>query len=45
LTPLRRAGEPRQVAGVAVTPALRAGAFIIDQNLIVDRGTVIGDGN
>lgn len=45
LTPLRRAGEPHEVAGVAVMLAARAGAFITGQNLIVDGGTTIGDGN
>jgi NAD(P)-dependent dehydrogenase (short-subunit alcohol dehydrogenase family) len=45
LTPLRRAGEPEEIAGVAVMLASRAGAFITGQNLIVDGGTTIGDGN
>ena len=45
LTPLRRAGEPHEIAGVAVMLASRAGAFITGQNLIVDGGTTIGDGN
>jgi NAD(P)-dependent dehydrogenase (short-subunit alcohol dehydrogenase family) len=45
LTPLRRAGEPDEIAGVAVMLAARAGAFITGQNLIVDGGTTIGDGN
>jgi NAD(P)-dependent dehydrogenase (short-subunit alcohol dehydrogenase family) len=45
LTPLRRAGEPAEVAGVAVMLAARAGAFVTGQNLIVDGGTVISDGN
>ncbi len=45
LTPLRRAGEPDEIAGVAVMPAAPAGAFITGQNLIVDGGTTIGDGN
>jgi NAD(P)-dependent dehydrogenase (short-subunit alcohol dehydrogenase family) len=45
LTPLRRAGEPREIAGVAVMLASRAGAFITGQNLIVDGGTIISDGN
>jgi NAD(P)-dependent dehydrogenase (short-subunit alcohol dehydrogenase family) len=45
LTPLRRAGEPQEIAGVAVMLAGRAGAFITGQNLIVDGGTVISDGN
>jgi NAD(P)-dependent dehydrogenase (short-subunit alcohol dehydrogenase family) len=45
LTPLRRAGEPHEIAGVAVMLASRAGAFITGQNLIVDGGTIISDGN
>ncbi|HXL97435.1 MAG TPA: SDR family oxidoreductase [Steroidobacteraceae bacterium] len=45
LTPLRRAGEPREVAGVAVMLASSAGAYITGQNLIVDGGTIISDGN
>lgn len=45
LTPLRRVGEPHEIAGVAVMLASRAGAFITGQNLIVDGGTTIGDGN
>ena len=45
LTPLRRAGEPDEIAGVAVMLAARAGAFITGQNLIVDGGTTTGDGN
>jgi NAD(P)-dependent dehydrogenase (short-subunit alcohol dehydrogenase family) len=45
LTPLRRAGEPHEIGGVAVMLASRAGAFITGQNLIVDGGTVISDGN
>ena len=34
-----------EIAGVAVMLASRAGAFITGQNLIVDGGTTIGDGN
>lgn len=45
LTPLRRAGEVSEIAGVAVMLAARAGAFITGQNLIVDGGTTISDGN
>ncbi|HSV34238.1 MAG TPA: glucose 1-dehydrogenase [Ramlibacter sp.] len=44
-TPLRRAGEPHEVAGVAVMLASRAGAFITGQALVVDGGTLISDGN
>lgn len=34
-----------EIAGVAVMLAARAGPFITGQNLIVDGGTVINDGN
>ncbi len=44
-TPLRRVGQPEEVAGVAVLLASRAGGFITGQNIIVDGGTVISDGN
>jgi NAD(P)-dependent dehydrogenase (short-subunit alcohol dehydrogenase family) len=45
LTPLRRVGTPEEVAGVAVMLASKAGGFITGQNIIVDGGTTIGDGN
>lgn len=45
LTPLRRVGEPHEVAGPAVLLASRAGAFINGQNLVVDGGTIISDGS
>jgi NAD(P)-dependent dehydrogenase (short-subunit alcohol dehydrogenase family) len=45
LTPLRRLGEPQEIAGVAVMLAARAGGFITGQNLVVDGGTLISDGN
>jgi NAD(P)-dependent dehydrogenase (short-subunit alcohol dehydrogenase family) len=45
LTPLRRVGEPHEIAGVAVMLASPAGAFVTGQNLIVDGGTTISDGN
>jgi NAD(P)-dependent dehydrogenase (short-subunit alcohol dehydrogenase family) len=45
LTPLRRLGQPREVAGVAVMLAGPAGAFITGQNLVVDGGTLVSDGN
>ena len=44
-TPLRRVGEPNEIAGVAVMLASRAGAYITGQNIVVDGGTMIGDGN
>lgn len=45
LTPLRRVGSVEEIAGVAVMLASRAGGFITGQNIIVDGGTVISDGN
>jgi NAD(P)-dependent dehydrogenase (short-subunit alcohol dehydrogenase family) len=45
LTPLRRVGTPDEVAGVAVMLASKAGGFITGQNIIVDGGTTISDGN
>lgn len=45
LTPLRRVGTPEEIAGVAVMLASKAGAFITGQNIVVDGGTVISDGN
>tara|TARA_R110002012_G_scaffold7936_2_gene36778 strand:+ start:181562 stop:181735 length:174 start_codon:yes stop_codon:yes gene_type:complete len=45
MTPLRRAGEPEEIAGVAVMLAGMAGGFVTGQNIIVDGGTTISDGN
>lgn len=45
LTPLRRVGEPLEVAGVAVMLASLAGGFVTGQNIVVDGGTTISDGN
>ncbi len=45
MTPLRRVGEPHEIAGVAAMLASRAGAFITGQNLVVDGGTLISDGS
>lgn len=44
-TPLRRVGEPHEVAGVAVMLASTAGAFVTGQNIVVDGGTLISDGS
>ncbi|MCP1484660.1 NAD(P)-dependent dehydrogenase (short-subunit alcohol dehydrogenase family) [Pseudomonas fluorescens] len=45
LTPLRRVGRPEEVAALALLLAAPGGAFISGQNIIVDGGTTIGDGN
>ena len=45
LTPLRRIGTVEEVAGVALLLASKAGGFITGQNIIVDGGTIISDGN
>ena len=44
MNPLRRLGEPDDVAGAAVLLAARAGNFITGQTLIVDGGGLIGGG-
>jgi NAD(P)-dependent dehydrogenase (short-subunit alcohol dehydrogenase family) len=40
--PLRRIGEPSEVAGIAVYLASAAGAFTTGQNFVVDGGATIG---
>ena len=42
--PLRRIGEPDEVAGAAIFLASRAGAFVTGQVITVDGGVTIGDG-
>ncbi len=44
-TPLRRVGSVDEIAGVAVMLASKAGGFITGQNIIIDGGTIISDGN
>jgi NAD(P)-dependent dehydrogenase (short-subunit alcohol dehydrogenase family) len=39
--PLRRIGEPEEIAGIAVYLASRAGSFTTGQNFIVDGGSTI----
>jgi NAD(P)-dependent dehydrogenase (short-subunit alcohol dehydrogenase family) len=45
LTPLRRIGRPEAMAALALLLAAPDGAFIRGQNIIVDGGTTISDGN
>ena len=45
MTPLRRVGQPHEIAGTAVFLAAPAGAFVNGQVLVVDGGTVITDGS
>jgi NAD(P)-dependent dehydrogenase (short-subunit alcohol dehydrogenase family) len=44
-TPLRKVGQVAEIAGVVVMLASKAGGFITGQNIIVDGGTTISDGN
>lgn len=44
-TPLRRVGQAYEVASIALLLASDAGAFITGQNIVVDGGTTISDGN
>jgi NAD(P)-dependent dehydrogenase (short-subunit alcohol dehydrogenase family) len=44
-TPLRRVGEPYEIAGVVAMLTSRAGGFVTGQNLVVDGGTTISDGS
>ena len=39
--PLRRIGEPEEIAGCAVFLAARAGSFATGQNFIIDGGATI----
>lgn len=45
LTPLRRIGRPEAMAALALLLAAPGGAFVRGQNIIVDGGTTISDGN
>lgn len=44
-TPLRRVGQPHEIAGTVVFLASRAGGFVHGHNLVVDGGTTISDGS
>ena len=39
--PLRRIGEPDELAGIAVYLASRAGSFTTGQNFVIDGGSTI----
>jgi NAD(P)-dependent dehydrogenase (short-subunit alcohol dehydrogenase family) len=43
-TPLRRVGQPEEVAGIVAMLASSAGAFMTGHNLVVDGGTTVSDG-
>ena len=45
MTPLRRVGQPDEIAGAAVFLAAPAGGFVNGQVIVVDGGTVITDGS
>lgn len=45
MTPLRRVGQPEEIAGAAVFLAAPAGGFVNGQVIVVDGGTLITDGS
>lgn len=45
MTPLRRMGQPAEIAGVAVFLASPAAGFVTGQVIVADGGTVITDGS
>ena len=40
-TPLRRIGEPDEIAGAAIFRASQAGSFVTGQSIVVDGGVTI----
>jgi NAD(P)-dependent dehydrogenase (short-subunit alcohol dehydrogenase family) len=45
MTPLRRAGQPQEIAGAALFLLSDAGGFVTGQNMVIDGGTIISDGS
>lgn len=43
-TPLRRVGQPHEIAATALWLAAPGGAFVTGQTIVVDGGTLVGDG-
>jgi NAD(P)-dependent dehydrogenase (short-subunit alcohol dehydrogenase family) len=44
VTPLRRIGEPQEIAGAAVFLASKAGAYVTGQSIVIDGGATIYGG-
>ena len=44
VTPMKRLGEPRDIAGAAVYLASEAGAWMTGQKMVIDGGMTIGGG-
>jgi NAD(P)-dependent dehydrogenase (short-subunit alcohol dehydrogenase family) len=45
LTPLRRVGRAEEIAAAALFLVAPGGAFVTGQNLVIDGGTLVSDGN